>query len=90
MQPSARSVVNNAPAVGAEGQETVGERIRRVRLDRGLSQRDVSGPGVSYAYVSRIESGDRGPSLKAIRLLVRKLGVTPEYLGGIGEVGLLG
>ncbi len=45
-----------------------------------MSQRALSGPGISYAYVSRIEAGQRNPSLKAIRLLARKLGVTPEYL----------
>jgi tetratricopeptide (TPR) repeat protein len=35
---------------------------------------------VSYAYVSRIESGERTPSVRAIRQLARKLGVTPGYL----------
>src|SRR5438067_1036197 len=60
--------------------ESVGERLRRLRLERGLSQRDLSAPGVSYAYISRIEAGARRPSVKALRLLARKLGVTPEYL----------
>jgi tetratricopeptide (TPR) repeat protein len=35
---------------------------------------------VSYAYISRIESGQRIPSVRAIRVLARRLGVTPEYL----------
>src|SRR5438105_13973916 len=61
-------------------EESVGQRIRRLRLARGLSQRAVSGPGVSYAYVSRIEAGDRTPSLRALRHLAGKLGVNPEYL----------
>jgi transcriptional regulator with XRE-family HTH domain len=60
--------------------ETVGERIRRLRLARGLSQRQLSGPGVSYAYVSRIENGGRNPSLKALRYIAGRLGVDPEYL----------
>jgi transcriptional regulator with XRE-family HTH domain len=60
--------------------ETVGERIRRLRLARGLSQRALSGPGVSYAYISRIENGDRNPSLKALRYLAGRLGVDPQYL----------
>src|SRR5919201_6448004 len=38
-------------------EETVGQRIRRLRLSRGLSQRAISAPGVSYAYISRIENG---------------------------------
>ena len=64
----------------AAGEETIGARIRRLRLERGLSQRELSGPGVSYAYVSRIEAGQRDPSLKALRILARKLGVSLEHL----------
>jgi tetratricopeptide (TPR) repeat protein len=60
--------------------ETIGERVRRLRLAKGMSQRALSGPGISYAYVSRIEAGQRTPSLKAIRLLADQLGVAPEYL----------
>jgi transcriptional regulator with XRE-family HTH domain len=61
-------------------QETIGQRIRRLRLEAGLSQREASGPGVSYAYLSRIESGSRKPSLKAMRHLARKFGVDAEYI----------
>src|SRR3954464_10998894 len=60
--------------------ETIGLRLRRLRLERALSQRELSGPGVSYAYISRIEAGTRQPSVKALRVLARKLGVSPEYL----------
>ena len=60
--------------------ESVGARLRRLRLERGLSQRQLASRGISYAYVSRIESGQRIPSVRAIRLLARRLGVTPEYL----------
>jgi tetratricopeptide (TPR) repeat protein len=45
-----------------------------------MSLRQLAAPGVSYAFISRIEAGDRRPSLKAMRVLARKLGVTPEYL----------
>lgn len=60
--------------------EPIGQRIRRLRLELGLSQRALSEPGVSYAYISRIESGTREPSVKAIRKIARKLGVSPDYL----------
>lgn len=60
--------------------ESVGERLRRLRLERGLSQRELAEPGVSYAYISRIEAGARRPSVKALRLLARTLKVSPEYL----------
>ena len=65
---------------GTESVESLGERLRRLRRERGLSQRDVASPGVSYAYVSRIEGGARQPSVKALRKLARKLGVSAEYL----------
>jgi transcriptional regulator with XRE-family HTH domain len=60
--------------------EGVGARLKRLRLQRGFSQRDLSSPGVSYAYISRIEAGARTPSVKALRKLSQKLGVSVEYL----------
>ncbi len=69
--------------VAADGHsrtESVGNRLRRLRLEQGFSQRDLSSPGITYAYISRIEAGARSPSVKALRMLARKLNVTPEYL----------
>jgi transcriptional regulator with XRE-family HTH domain len=60
--------------------ETIGRRLKRLRLEHGLSQRDLSSPGVSYAYISRIEAGARSPSVKALRKLAEKLGVSVDYL----------
>src|SRR3954447_2549230 len=67
-------------AEGEPGVETVGQRLRRLRRERGLSQRELASPGVSYAYISRIEAGARRPSVKALRQLAPKLGVSVEYL----------
>ncbi len=60
--------------------ETIGQRLKRLRLEQGLSQRELASPGVSYAYISRIEAGTRQPSVKALRRLGAKLGVSAEYL----------
>src|SRR6266508_219699 len=70
------------PSTVSEGSsaESVGARLKRLRLQRGFSQRDLSSPGVSYAYISRIEAGARTPSVKALRKLAQKLGVSVEYL----------
>jgi tetratricopeptide (TPR) repeat protein len=65
-----------SPAAG----ETIGQRLKRLRLDRGLSQRELAAPGVSYAYISRIEAGTRQPSVKALRRLAAKLEVSADYL----------
>jgi len=67
---------DSTPAAG----ETIGERLKRLRLERGFSQRELAAPGVSYAYISRIEAGTRQPSVKALRRLAAKLGVTAGYL----------
>jgi transcriptional regulator with XRE-family HTH domain/Tfp pilus assembly protein PilF len=60
--------------------ETIGERLRRLRAARNLSQRQLSGPGVTAAYISRIEAGQRVPSVRALRVLAPKLGVSVGYL----------
>ena len=60
--------------------ETIGERIRRLRTARDLSQRQLSGPGVSATYICRIEADKRVPSVKALRVLARELGVSVAYL----------
>lgn len=73
--------MNPVPAEQHEGSaETIGQRLRRLRHERGLSQRELASPGVSYAYISRIEAGARRPSVKALRMLARKLGVSADYL----------
>jgi transcriptional regulator with XRE-family HTH domain len=58
----------------------VGSRIRRRRRELGLSQRALSGRGISYAYISRVESGKRTPSLSALIALAERLETTALYL----------
>lgn len=58
----------------------VGRRLKEARLAAGLSQRQLSFPGCSAAYVSRLEAGDRVPSLQLLRKLAEKLGADEQYL----------
>lgn len=58
----------------------VGRRLREARERAGLSQRQLSFLGCSPAYISRIEAGDRIPSLQLLREMGRRLGVTEDYL----------
>src|SRR6188508_1444862 len=64
----------------------VGERLKAARERAGLSQRQLSFPGCSPAYISRIESGDRIPSLQLLRELGRQLGVSEDYLATGSEI----
>lgn len=74
---------DSSPAAG----ETIGQRLKRLRLEQGLSQRELAAPGVSYAYISRIEAGTRQPSVKALRRLAAKLGVTADFLETGSQLG---
>jgi len=65
----------------------VGKRLRAARERSGLSQRQLAFPGCSPAYISRIESGDRIPSLQLLRELGRRLGVTEDWLATGSEDG---
>lgn len=58
----------------------VGRRLRAAREAAGISQRGLSFPGCSPAYISRLEQGDRTPSLQLLRELGRRLGVDEDYL----------
>ncbi|HYP23563.1 MAG TPA: tetratricopeptide repeat protein [Actinomycetota bacterium] len=58
----------------------LGERIRRARIDRGLSQRDVALPLLTPSYVSLIESGKRVPSPDALEHIAGVLGMDPLEL----------
>jgi tetratricopeptide (TPR) repeat protein len=61
--------------------------LKRLRLERGMSQLDLAVPGVSNAYISRIEAGSRQPSVKALRRLATRLNVSPEYLEFGRDIG---
>lgn len=67
----------------------VGRRLREARLRAGLSQRDLSFPGCSPAYISRIEAGDRIPSLQLLREMGQRLGVSEDYLATGSRAPLL-
>src|SRR5581483_10884775 len=64
----------------------VGDRIRELRLQAGLSQQDLAGPGVTASYVSRLEAGQRQPSGRALAWIANRLGRTQEFLTG-GDSG---
>jgi tetratricopeptide (TPR) repeat protein len=58
----------------------VGQRLREARDRAGLSQRQLSFDGCSPAYISRIEAGERIPSLQLLREMGRRLGVSEDWL----------
>jgi tetratricopeptide (TPR) repeat protein len=59
-----------------------GARVRKARTASGLSLRELSIPGCSASYVSRVEAGLRVPSPAVVVALATRLGVDPEDLLG--------
>ncbi|MGL6280017.1 MAG: helix-turn-helix domain-containing protein [Gaiella sp.] len=58
----------------------VGRRVHEAREAAGLSQRELAFPGCSAAYISRIERGERIPSLQVLREIARRTGATESGL----------
>jgi transcriptional regulator with XRE-family HTH domain len=58
----------------------VGRRLHEARESAGLSQRELAFAGCSAAYISRIERGERIPSLQVMRELARRIGVSEALL----------
>jgi tetratricopeptide (TPR) repeat protein len=62
------------------GNSAVGERVRALRVARGLTQTDLAGGRFSKEYVSQIERGKTRPTADTLEWLAGKLGVDPDYL----------
>jgi transcriptional regulator with XRE-family HTH domain len=58
----------------------LGSRLRRLRLARGMTQKDLAGGRYTHAYVSSIETGRRRPSREALEHLASRLGVDVDEL----------
>lgn len=61
-------------------QHELGRRLRSIRVSRGLTQGDVVGDTLSVAYLSRLETGARRPTVKALTVLAARLDVTIDSL----------
>ncbi|MFI9213529.1 helix-turn-helix domain-containing protein [Streptomyces sp. NPDC053253] len=66
----------------------VGPRLRRVRRDRGVTLAELSAAtGISVSTLSRLESGQRKPSLELLLPLARAHQVPLDELVGAPAVG---
>lgn len=67
------------PSAEAGDEDAVGW-TSSVAWNSASSQRELASEGVSYAYISRLEADARRPSIRALRQLAPKLGVTAHWL----------
>ena len=68
------------PGTHVDSPRAVGQRLAETRRKAGLSQRQLAFEGCTPAYISRIESGERIPSLQLLRQLGERLGVSGDWL----------
>src|SRR5919206_225166 len=58
----------------------LGERVRRLRNERGLTQTELAEARVSKEYISQIETGKTRPTPQTLEWLAERLGVDTHYL----------
>jgi len=74
--------------VEAVASRRVGERVRELRRGRGLTlERLAELSGVSRAMISKLERGEKNPTLVVAARLAEGLGVTLSRLAGMEERG---
>lgn len=76
------------PARSAAALTHVGPRLRRIRTQRGLTLTDVSGAtGISKSTLSRLENGQRRPTLELLLALAELFRVPLDELVGAPAFG---
>ncbi|WP_406640131.1 helix-turn-helix domain-containing protein [Amycolatopsis sp. WGS_07] len=69
-----------------EAEQRIARRLRELRLERGLTLDKVAAAAdITPGYLSRVESGQRVPSLGTLVVLARVLDVSVADLAGSGE-----
>lgn len=58
---------------------TLGERLRKARLDAGLSQRQLCGEEITRNMLSQIEHGTACPSMSTLQFLAHRLHLPVSY-----------
>jgi tetratricopeptide (TPR) repeat protein/DNA-binding XRE family transcriptional regulator len=66
--------------VGTAVAKRVGDNVREVRTELGMTQSQLAAPEFSISYISAIERGKIRPSLKALSILARRLDVPLTFL----------
>jgi tetratricopeptide (TPR) repeat protein len=64
----------------ASPRPSLGERVRQLRIARGLTQTELAGERFSKEYVSQIERGKTRPTAETVQWLAERLGVDRTFL----------
>jgi tetratricopeptide (TPR) repeat protein len=75
-----RAIQNKPQRLGRLPNGGLGERLRTLRVNAGLTQTDLAGERFSKEYVSQIERGKTRPTQETIDWLAEQLNVDPGFL----------
>src|SRR5215216_5501483 len=83
---SERGSMEGSAAVDAVSSEELGGRVREFRRERGLTLEALAErSGVSRAMISKVERGEKNPTLIVAAKVAEGLGVSLSQLVGIDE-----
>jgi transcriptional regulator with XRE-family HTH domain len=71
---------------------TIGEKIRQLRLSKGMTQSQLAGEHITKSMLSQIENGKAQPSMGSLQYLAQQLGLEVSQLleeDGSAEIGTL-
>src|SRR5436190_880042 len=63
-----------------DSEETLGQRIRKLRRERGMTLQQVAGEDFSRAFLHQVETGRSQPSTRVLRMIADRLGAPIDYL----------
>ena len=78
--PVNRTIQNKPQGFGRLPNGGLGQRLRTLRVNAGLTQTDLAGDRFSKEYVSQIERGKTRPTQETIEWLAERLNVDPGFL----------
>src|SRR5215218_877697 len=75
-----RDQLTTTPRTAPAVRTTLGDRVRQLRIAKGLTQTELAGERFSKEYVSQIERGKTRPTGETIEWLAARLGVDRAFL----------
>jgi transcriptional regulator with XRE-family HTH domain len=61
-------------------EETLGDRVRRLRMEKGMSLAKVAGGDFSRAFLNQVELNKSRPSVRVLRVIADRLDAPVDYL----------
>jgi transcriptional regulator with XRE-family HTH domain len=63
-----------------ESSESLGDRVRKLRMERGMSLAKVAGSDFSRAFLNQVELNKSRPSIRVLRVIADRLETPVDYL----------